>query len=152
MNKLFEKIYGCEAAGTIANSMGDVVEGLSYMQIEEKYGFVDQLLAQDKQGHQRLTDGLGPDLIYHPHHRPAGMTEDGHERHRLCASAIIKKGGRIDLMDLARRWVQDIDVSKFGYLLGPQDQVIYYSLLKLEFRRGKSERMPCGLHLSELPR
>lgn len=122
------------------------------MQIEEKYGFVDQLLAQDKQGHQRLTDGLGPDLIYHPHHRPAGMTEDGHERHRLCASAIIKKGGRIDLMDLARRWVQDIDVSKFGYLLGPQDQVIYYSLLKLEFRRGKSERMPCGLHLSELPK
>jgi len=57
------------------------------------------------------------------------MTEDGFERHRLCTSAILKKGGRITIEDLARTWVEDIDPSKFGYLLGPQDQVIY-NLLK----------------------
>jgi len=37
-NELFSRIYGCEAAGTIANSMGDVTEGLSWRQIEERYG------------------------------------------------------------------------------------------------------------------
>jgi len=107
--------------------MGDVTEGSSYKQIEERWGFVDRLLSQDKEGRTRYAE-RGPALVYHPHHRPAGMTEDGHERHRLCASAIIKKGGRIDIVDLARTWVEDIDPSKFGYLLGPQDQVIYYSL------------------------
>src|SRR5690606_1669835 len=61
-------------------------------------------------------------------HRPPGMTEDGMERHRLLTTAIIEKGGRITVEDVARIWVRDIDPEKFGYLLGPQDQVIYYSL------------------------
>jgi ADP-ribosylglycohydrolase len=56
------------------------------------------------------------------------MTEDGFERHRLCTSAILKKGGRITIDDLAAAWIEEIDPSKFGYLLGPQDQVIYNSL------------------------
>lgn len=106
--------------------MGDVPEGLSYRQIEERYGFIDQMLSQDKKGHFRKAE-LGPDFHYHAHHRPPGMTEDGMERHRLCSSAIIDKGGRIDSVDLAKIWVRDIDPAKFGYLLGPQDQVIYYS-------------------------
>lgn len=126
--KLFSKIYGCEAAGRIANSMGDVTEGLSYEKIEEKYGFVDQLLPQDKKGGRRKAAEFGPEFVYHAHHRPPGMTEDGQERHKLCTSAIIKKGGRITITDLAQTWVEEIDLSKFGYLLGPQDQVIYYSL------------------------
>ena len=127
MNRFFARIYGCEAAATIANSMGDVTEGLSYTQIEERYGFVDRMLPQEKKDHVRRAE-RGPDLVYHAHHRPPGMTEDGHERHRLCASAILKKGGRINITDLARTWAEDIDPSKFGYLLGPQDQVIYYSI------------------------
>jgi len=53
------------------------------------------------------------------------MTEDGFERHRLCTSAIFKKGGRITVEDLAATWIEDIDPAKFGYLLGPQDHVIY---------------------------
>lgn len=127
MDRLFAKIYGCEAAGTIGNSMGDVTEGYSYQQIEEKWGFVDTMLAQDKAARVRHAD-LGPTLVYHAHHRPPGMTEDGMERHRLCTSAILKKGGRIDIIDLAKTWQEEIDPSKFGYLLGPQDQVIYYSI------------------------
>jgi ADP-ribosylglycohydrolase len=127
-NELFSRIYGCEAAGNIANSMGDVTEGLSWQEIEKRYGFVDKLLPQDKKA-SRSPQPFGPDWIRHAHHRPPGMTEDGFERHRLCTSAILKKGGRITIEDLARTWIADIDSSKFGYLLGPQDQVIY-NLLK----------------------
>jgi len=126
--ELFARIYGCEAAGTIANSMGDVTEGLSWHQIEEEYGLVDKLLPQDKKGSRR-PQRFGPDWVRYTHHRPAGMTEDGFERHRLCTSAILKKGGRITIEDLARTWIEQIDPDKFGYLLGPQDQVIY-NLLK----------------------
>jgi ADP-ribosylglycohydrolase len=127
-NELFSRIYGCEAAGAIANSMGDVTEGLSWRQIEQRYGLVDELLAQDKKGSRRRQP-FWPDWVRYAHHRPPGMTEDGFERHRLCTSAILKKGGRITLEDLAETWVEDIDPNKFGYLLGPQDQVIY-NLLK----------------------
>lgn len=127
-NELFARIYGCEAAGNIANSMGDVTEGLSWQEIEKRYGFVDKLLPQDKKA-SRSPQRFGSDWVRYAHHRPPGMTEDGFERHRLCTIAILKKGGRITIEDLARTWIEDIDPSKFGYLLGPQDQVIY-NLLK----------------------
>lgn len=128
-SELFRRIYGCEAAGAIANSMGDVTEGKSWRQIEERYGLVDTLLPQDKKA-SRSPQRFGPDWIRHEHHRPPGMTEDGFERHRLCTSAILKKGGRITIEDLAKAWIDEIDPAKFGYLLGPQDQVIY-NLLKI---------------------
>lgn len=127
-DRLFSHIYGCEAAGNIANSMGDVVEGMSWRRIEERYGFLDKLVAQDKTARRR-PQRFGPDWVNQAHHRPPGMTEDGFERHRLLTSAILKKGGRITIEDLARTWIEDIDPGKFGYLLGPQDQVIY-NLLK----------------------
>ena len=139
MDRLFSKIYGCDTCAAIGNSMGDVTEGWSYQEIEEKWGFVDQLLPQNKFGKDGfskdgtvsdwvLPQAYGPDFQYYGHVRPPGMTEDGHERHRLCVSAIVKKGGRITLEDLAKTWLEDIDPSKFGYVLGPQDQVIYYSI------------------------
>lgn len=127
-SRLFLRIYGCEAAGNIANSMGDVTEGLSWRQIEERYGLLDKLLPQDK-SERRRPQRFGPDWVYRAHHRPPGMGEDGFERHRLCVAAIVKKGGRITIEDLARTWVDEVDPGKFGYLLGPQDQVIY-NLLK----------------------
>jgi len=129
MDRLFAKLYGCEAAGTIGNAMGDIVEGLDYKEIEARYGFLQELLPQDKKDGIILSEyEWGLDFVYHAHHRPPGMTEDGMERHRICASAIIKKGGRIDIIDLAKEWLELIDPNKFGYLLGPQDQIIYYSL------------------------
>jgi hypothetical protein len=36
MNRLYKKIYGCEAVAAIANSMGDVTEGMTYQQIDEE--------------------------------------------------------------------------------------------------------------------
>lgn len=127
MPSLFDKVYGAEAAGTIANSMGDVTEGMRYKQIEETYGFVEELLPQEKQYRARPSD-WGEVMEYHAHQRPAGMTEDGMERHRMLVTAIIEKGGRITIEDLAAVWKRDIDPTKFGYLLGPQDKVIYQSL------------------------
>ena len=113
MSALLNRIHGCEAAGTIGNSMGDPVEGLYYAQIEERHGFVDTLLAQDKPD-ARNPQPRGDDFVYHAHHRPPGMTEDGHERHRLCTSAILRKGGRITIEDLAETWISDVDPEKFA--------------------------------------
>ncbi len=127
MSVLFEKIYGVEAAAAIGNSMGDITEGMSYQEIEAVYGFHDKLLAQEKKGGITRRE-WGPDWIRHAHTRPPGTTEDGMERHRLLTTAIIEKGGRVTVEDVARIWVRDIDPEKFGYLLGNQDQIIYWQL------------------------
>ena len=108
MVSLFEKIHGIEAAAAIANSMGDVSEGLTYEQIEARFGFLDKLLPQDKPERVRK-QSVGYDFHYQAHHRPPGMTEDGHERHRLLTTAIIEKGGRVTVQDLARVWARDVD-------------------------------------------
>ena len=121
MGQLFDRIYGCEAASTIGNAMGDPVEGMSWEAIESKHGFLQEFLAQDKQDRVR-PQPFGTDWRYHAHHRPPGATEDGMERHKLCASAVIRKGGRITVEDLAEQWLKDIDPDQFGYLLGPQDR------------------------------
>lgn len=128
MTTLFDKVYGAEAATAIANSMGDVTEGLSWQEIEQKYGFVTELLPQPGRGGRTRKQEWGHDFVYQRHDRPPGMTEDGYERHRLAVTAIIEKKGRVTITDVARTWLRDIDPEKFGYLLGPQDQVIYYSL------------------------
>ena len=130
MPTLFERIHGIEAATTVANSMGDVTDGLTWQQIEERYGFVDRLLPQPGKWATRpdLPQEWGRDLVYHVHDRPPGMSEDGHERHRLAVTAIIEKGGRVTVEDVARIWLRDIDPAAFGYVLGPQDQVIYHAL------------------------
>ncbi len=127
MNRLYDRIFACNAMSAIANSMGDLSEGLSGREVEEKFGFLDQLLSQDEPEKFRYPD-YGPIWHYHAHHRPPGMTEDGQERHRLVVEAIIRKGGRVTVFDVAKAWVELIDPSRFGYLLGPQDQVIYYGL------------------------
>ena len=51
------------------------------------------------------------------------------ERYKLLASAVIKKGGRVNVEDLAREWIEKVDPNKFGYHMGNQDQIIY-NLLK----------------------
>ncbi len=125
---LYDRFYAVNAAVTISNSMGDITEGKSYQQIEEQYGRLDQLLPQDKSESVRRRE-WGPDQVRPAHHRPPGMTEDGIERHRLMCTAIIEKGGRVTVWDLARVWIRDINPAHFGILLGNQDR-IFYDLLK----------------------
>lgn len=129
MDLLLKKLYGCEAAGRIANSMGDVTETLSYEEIREKFGFVETLMPQERPAKTRPTDPeLEPSQGFHAHFRPAGMGEDGQERHKLTTLAILEKRGRITAEDLARTWVRNIDESKFGYLLGTQDKPIWMAI------------------------
>jgi ADP-ribosylglycohydrolase len=130
MTKLFDKIYGCEACAAIGNSMGEPVEGWTWQKIEREHGFVDRFLPGDRFTEDKvIPQRFGADWIYRAYHREPGWTEDGMERYKLVVSAIIKKGGRITIEDLAREWVEGIDPKKFGYHLGPQDIVIH-GLLK----------------------
>jgi hypothetical protein len=126
-NALYDRIFAVNAVVAIANSMGDLTEGLSWREVEERYGYLDRLLPQEEPERLRKMD-WGPDFHYQAHSRPAGMGEDGQERHRLMCEAIIRKGGRVNVWDIARIWVELIDPAKFGILLGPQDQVIYWAL------------------------
>lgn len=130
MTKLFNKIYGCEACAAIGNSMGEPVEGWTWQKIEKEHGFVDTFLPGDRFEQDQVSpQRFGEDWIYRAYHREPGWTEDGMERYKLVVSAIIKKGGRIGIEDLAREWIEGIDPAKFGYHVGPQDLIIY-NLLK----------------------
>jgi ADP-ribosylglycohydrolase len=76
-------------------------------------------------GERVVRQRFGPPWISRSYTRQPGWTEDGMERYKLLCAAIIRKGGRINIEDLAREWVEKIDPKKFGYNLGNQDQVIY---------------------------
>ncbi|MFD1717623.1 ADP-ribosylglycohydrolase family protein [Georgenia deserti] len=128
---LRDRIIAVEVAATVGHSMGDVTEIMDWTEIEEQYGLVTEMLPQpNKWRDQRpnLPVLRGYPNVYTVHDRPPGMSEDGHERHRLSATAVIEKGNRVTVEDVARVWARDIDPDKFGILLGGQDQVIYYSV------------------------
>lgn len=130
MSALFEKIHGCEACAAIGTSMGEPVEGWTWRKIEREHGFVDRFLPGDRfEQDQVIPQRFGAPWVYRAYHREPGWTEDGMERYKLVVSAIIKKGGRIGVEDLAHEWVEGIDPAKFGYHLGPQDMIIH-GLLK----------------------
>ncbi len=128
--RLFSRIYGCEAAVTIGNAMGVPVEGWTWEKIESTYGFLDRFIAEERREKDRVTpQRFGPPWVSRAHRREPGWTEDGMERYKLLTSAIIRKGGRINVEDLAREWIEGIDPARFGYNLGSQDMIIY-NLLK----------------------
>ncbi len=107
--------------------MAVVTEGWDWKRIDEEYGHIDDFIEFEQT--ERVKDlGWGPVWRRKGHTHKRGWTEDGIERQRICATAIIEKGGRIDVWDFARVWVRDIDPENFGYRLGNQDQIIYYLL------------------------
>jgi ADP-ribosylglycohydrolase len=129
---LFARIYGSVLAANIANSMGSQVEGWPWERIEKTHGLVDRWMPVESRGAPQLRKSpqrFGPDMLAWSYDRKPGWTEDGWERYKLLASAIIRKGGRVNVEDLAREWVEKIDPKKFGYALGGQDELIY-NLLK----------------------
>lgn len=126
-DKLFSKIYGCEAAVRIANAMGATVEGWTYERIEKTYGLFDKF-EPEEQGESVSSIRFGPQFVRHAYTRQPGWGEDGMERYRLLTSAILNKGGRVNIDDVSNAWIKDIDPARFGYNIGPQDQCIYYLL------------------------
>lgn len=127
MPTLFEKIYGAVAASECAGAMAAMTEGWHWKDIDDKLGYIDDFIEHEHEERYRKVD-WGPDWHRKAYTHNRGMTEDGVERQRMCATAIIEKGGRIDVWDFARVWVRDLDPDKFGYHLGNQDQIIYYML------------------------
>jgi len=95
--------------------MGAAVEGWSRERIQKTYGFLDKLLPY--RHYAAYTDWQ----------RPPGTTEDGIERQKLMATAIIEKQGRILAQDLVAIWVRDLEPEKMVYKQEPFDQ----SLLQL---------------------
>jgi len=83
--------------------MGAAVEGWTPERIRETHGFLDKLLP-----YRHYAD-------YTDWERPPGTTEDGIERQRLIATAIIEKKDRILANDLVEIWLRDLDPDKMVY-------------------------------------
>jgi len=103
MATLRDRFRGCIAASWIGSAMGAAVEGWSRERIREVYGFLDRLMPY--RHYAAYTDWT----------RPAGTTEDGIERQKLIATAIIEKQDRILAHDLVRVWLRDLDPSRMIY-------------------------------------
>jgi len=131
-DRFFARIYGSVAGVFIGNALGEPVEGWTWEKIESTYGFFDKFVASGRKIREADTpvpQRFGPDWVSRSHRREVGWTEDGMERYKLLASAVIKKGGRISIEELAREWVEKIDPTRIGFRIGPQDRIIY-DLLK----------------------
>jgi ADP-ribosylglycohydrolase len=103
MVTLKDKFRGCIAASWVGSAMGAAVEGWTPEQIRETHGFVDKLLPYR---HYRA---------YTDWDRLPGTTEDGIERQKLIATAIIEKQDRILAHDLVAVWVRDLDPDRMMY-------------------------------------
>ncbi|MGQ9632601.1 MAG: ADP-ribosylglycohydrolase family protein [bacterium] len=103
MVTLREKFLGCIAGSWVGSAMGAPVEGWSRERVKQTYGFLDRLLP-----YQHYT-------AYTDWKRPPGTTEDGIERQKMIATAIIEKGDRILAHDLVAVWVRDLDPDKMVY-------------------------------------
>ena len=103
MATLRSRFRGCIAASWVGSAMGAAVEGWSPERIGETYGRLAELVSYKH--YTSITDWQ----------RPPGTTEDGIERQKLMATAIIEKGGRIRADDLVRVWLRDLDPEPMRY-------------------------------------
>ncbi len=115
MVTLRDKFRGCIAGSWIGSAMGAPVEGWTREKIKETYDYLDRLLPY--RHYAEYTDWT----------RPAGTTEDGIERQKLIATAIIDKQDRVLAQDVLAVWVRDIDAAQIVYKQEPFDK----SLLEL---------------------
>lgn len=144
MTTLYDKIYGCIAGSRIASALAVVTEGWQYEDIEAYWGGpLMDFPAQDvfdKAIQKRWEAWTSPDRL--PKRQPlptlwrpnrlnrrqkvVGMTEDGIERQKLLATAIIEKQGRISAEDWARVIQRDVDPAKhFNDLFWIGDEYVY---------------------------
>jgi ADP-ribosylglycohydrolase len=108
---LQDKFYGCIAGCHIGSAMGAAVEGMTYPEIEKKYGFVDKLLP-----YEHYRNGWV---------REPGTTEDGVERQRLMITAIMKKQGRVTAEDVRATWLEHMNPNAGGMVSEPFEGILY---------------------------
>ncbi len=112
MVTLKDKFRGCIAASWIGSAMGAAVEGWSPEQIKKRHGVLDRLVSYSHYDADVKWD------------RVPGTTEDGIERQKLIATAIIEKQDRVLAQEVAAVWVQDIDPEKIVYKQEPFDKFL----------------------------
>lgn len=105
---LQDKMFGCIAGCHIASSMGAVVEGMRWQEIEEKYGYVEQLYSYEH--------------YWNGWQREAGTTEDGIERQKLMITAIGEKKDRVNAEDIRAIWLRDIKGKVGGWISEPFEE------------------------------
>ena len=103
MTTLQDKFRGCIAGSWVGSAMGAAVEGWSVERIEKTHGRLATL--ESYKHYTSITDWQ----------RPPGTTEDGIERQKLMATAIIEKPGRIAAHDLVGVWLRDLDPERMKY-------------------------------------
>lgn len=94
---LFDKVYGAVIGGAIGDSLGAPVEGWQYSEIREKYG--------------RLTE-LIPNTQFN-HYSEAGRITDDTTLRQYLSLAIVRKGGRVTVDDVAVVLKEKMNVNRF---------------------------------------
>ncbi|MCI8887877.1 MAG: hypothetical protein HFG70_07295 [Hungatella sp.] len=107
---LQDKMFGCIAGCHIASSMGAVVEGMSWQEIEEQYGYVETLYPYEH--------------YWNGWQREAGTTEDGVERQKLIITAIGEKKDRVNAEDIRAIWLRDIKGKVGGWISEPFEETL----------------------------
>ena len=107
---LQDKFFGCICGCHIGSAMGAPVEGMTYEEIDRKYGYVDGYLPYQHYGN-------GWD-------REPGTTEDGVERQKLMISAIMEKEGRVTAEDVRTAWNKYANPNAGGWVSEPFEGVL----------------------------
>ena len=107
---LKDKFYGCIAGCHIGSAMGAAVEGMTYPDIEKKYGFVQSFLPYEHYSNGWI--------------REPGTTEDGVERQKLMITAIIEKGGRVNAEDVRSAWIKHANPEAGGLVSEPFERTL----------------------------
>lgn len=106
-----DKIYGALIGFRAGCAMGAITEyNWPQDRIQEIFGFQDKFLPYKHYGGAWT--------------HPAGATEDGGERHKLIATAIIEKQDRINYQDLKKVWLRDAEIMDMYNMTQNYDRVL----------------------------
>lgn len=131
---LFKKVFGSIAAANIGSAMGAAVEWVSvpgggWKAIEDQLGWVDTFLPWTQRERDVRYWNNSPALRYLHMDMPPGMTEDGAEIRYLLALAMVEKGGRVTVDELAEVWKREIKREDVGRLVNPHIKIHYDRLV-----------------------
>ena len=102
---LQDKFFGCISGCHIGSAMGAAVEGMTWPQLQEKYGFVEDFLPYEHYDNGWM--------------REPGTTEDGVERQKLMITAIMERGGRVNAEDVRCAWIKYANPNAGGWVSEP---------------------------------
>lgn len=120
-SRFLKKTFACLAAAAVGDSMGAPVEGWHYLAIKEKYGIIEDLVAER---------GIAQKVPY--------QSTDDTVLRNLILRAIVKKNGRISAYDLADTWLKEMDPKKTN----PLDTIAFMKLASGLSPREVGEGLP----------